>query len=72
MLSINFQAKIWQDYYAGKEYTNGTKYRYSLQYNPLSAMPTWIIRQNKRGGEWDFVEPLASNLQFTPRNSKRA
>lgn len=70
MLSINFQGRIFADYHAGKEYTNGRKYRYSVQYNPLSAMHTWVIRQDKRGGEWEFAEPLASNLQFTPRNSK--
>lgn len=71
MLRIDFQARIWRNYHDGKEYANGTKYRYSVQYNPLSAMPTWIVRQDKGGGEWEFVEPLASNLQFTPCNSKR-
>ena len=70
MLSINFQARIFTDYHAGKEYTNGRKYRYSIQYNPISAMPTWIIRQDKSGGEWYFLQPLADNLQFTPRTSK--
>lgn len=68
MLNIEFQSKIWSNHHAGKEYTNGTKYRYDLQYNPLSAFPTWIIRQDKRGGEWEFLQPLAQNLQFTPRH----
>ena len=62
MLSINLQARIFADYHAGKEYTNGRKYRYSIQYNPLSAMPTWIIRQDKSGGEWFFLQPLADNI----------
>ena len=70
MLSINLQARIFRDYHAGKECTNGRKYRYSIQYNPLSAMPTWIIRQDKSGGEWYFLQPLADNMQFTPRTSK--
>ena len=70
MLSINLQARIFADYHAGKEYTNGRKYRYSIQYHPLSAMPVWIIRQDKSGGEWCFLQPLADNLQFTPRTSK--
>lgn len=48
MLSINLQARIFADYHAGKEYTNGTKYRYTLQYNPLALVHTWIIRQNRR------------------------
>ena len=62
MLSINLQARIFTDYHAGKEYTNGRKYRYSLQYKPVSAMHTWIIRQDKNGGEWQFLQPLASNI----------
>lgn len=70
MLSIKFQARIFRDYHAGKEYTDGRKYRYSIQYNPLSAMHTWIIRQDKSGGEWQFLQPLAGNMQFTPRTSK--
>lgn len=71
MLSINLQARIFADYHAGKEYTNGTKYRYTLQYNPLALVHTWIIRQNKSGGEWCFLQPLANNMQFIPCNSKR-
>lgn len=55
MLSINLQARIFKDYHSGKEYTNGIKYRYSIQYNPLSAMPVWVIRQDKNGGEWQFL-----------------
>ena len=71
MLSINLQARIFVDYHAGKEFTNGTKYRYTLQYNPLALVHTWIVRQDKNGGEWHFLQPLAYNMQFTPRNSKR-
>ena len=70
MLSIKFQSRIFADYHAGKEYTNGRNYRYSIQYNPISAMHTWVIRQDKSGGEWYFLQPLADNLQFTPRTSK--
>ena len=58
MLSINLQARIFRDYHAGKEYTDGKKYRYSIQYNPVSAMHTWIIRQDKNGGEWQFCSRL--------------
>ena len=70
MLSIKFQARIFRDYHVGKEYTDGKKYRYSIQYNPISAIHTWIIRQDKKGGEWQFLQPLADNMQFTPRTSK--
>ena len=70
MLSINLQARIFRDYHAGKEYTNGKKYRYSIQYNPVSAIHTWIIRQDKNGGDWQFLQPLVANMQFTPRTSK--
>ena len=71
MLSIELQARIFTDYHAGKETTRGTKYIYTLQYNPLSCVHTWIIRKPKSGGAWDFVQPLALNMQFTPRNSRR-
>lgn len=71
MLSINLQARIFTDYHAGKEFTNGTKYRYTLQYNPLALVHTWIVRQDKNGGEWHFLQPLADNMQCTPCNSKR-
>ena len=70
MLSINLQARIFRDYHAGKEYTTGRRYRYSLQYNPLALIHTWIIRQDKSGGEWYFLQPLAENMQFMPRTAK--
>lgn len=38
MLSIELQARIFKEYHAGKEYTNGTKYRYTLQYNPCQVI----------------------------------
>ena len=69
MLSIDFQARIFTNYHSGQNCTNGRKYRYSLQYNPLASAHTWIIRQPMRGGSWEWVQPLAMNLQFTPRNS---
>lgn len=71
MLSINLQNRIFADYHAGKEYTNGTKYRYTLQYNPLALVHTWVIRQDKSGGAWEWVQLLTDNIQFIPRNSKR-
>lgn len=71
MLSINLQARIFADYNAGKEYTNGIKYRYTIQYNSLALVHTWIVRQDKNGGEWYFLQPLADNMQFMPRNSKQ-
>lgn len=71
MLSITLQARIFSDYHKGAAHTNGRKYRYTLQYNPLSLVHTWIVCQSLRGGSWEWVQPLASNLQFTPRNSTR-
>lgn len=50
---------------------NGTRYRYTLQYNPLALLHTWVIRQTKSGGVWEWVQPLAVDLQFTPRGSAR-
>lgn len=71
MLSMNLQARIFADYHKGAGHTNGKKYRYTLQYNPLALLHTWIIRQPLRGGSWEWVQPLTSNLQFTPCNSTR-
>lgn len=71
ILSGNLHARIFENYHAGKEYTNGRKYRYTLQYHPLALMHTWIMRQDKRGGEWEFVEPLSEYMQFTPHNSTK-
>lgn len=71
MVSLNLQGRIFEEYHAGKEYTNGTKYRYTLQYNPLALVHTWIVRQAKSGA-WEWVCPLAMNFQFKPRNSVRA
>lgn len=72
MLSIDLQARIFKEYHAGKEFTTGRKYRYSLKYNPLSLLPVWVARQAKSGGAWEWVQPLACNMQFTPRNSVRS
>ena len=69
MLSIDFQARIFEDYHGGKDYTNGRKYRYSIQYNPIALVHIWIVRQPMQGGAWEWAQPLAMNLQFTPRNS---
>ena len=52
MLSINLQSRIFTEYHAGKEFTTGTRYRYTLQYNPLALLHTWVIRQAKSGGAW--------------------
>lgn len=71
MLSIDLQARIFKEYHTGKEYTNGRKYRYTLQYNPLAFLHTRVIRQAKSGGAWEWVQPLAVDLQFTPRGSAR-
>lgn len=70
-MSIEFIGKIFKEYHDGKDHTTGRKYNYSIQYNPLALMPVWIIRQDRHGGEWDFWEPLPSNMQFTPFWSKR-
>lgn len=62
-----FQKKIYKDYSAGKKYTETKLYRYSIQYNPISAIHTWIVRQKKIKGAsqeiqnsipWEWVQPL--------------
>lgn len=70
-MSIDLISRIFSDYHKGKDSTNGRKYRYTLKYNPLSAMPIWVIRQPLTGGNWDFVQPLPPGLQITPINSAR-
>lgn len=49
-MSINLISRIFSDYHKGKDSTNGRKYRYTIEYNPLSAMPIWVIRQPLTGG----------------------
>ena len=38
-MSINLIRRIFADYHKGKDSTNGRKYRYTIEYNPLAAMP---------------------------------
>ena len=71
MLTIEFQARIFSDYHAGKDYTRGRKYDYSIQYHPIALIHTWIIRRPIGGGPWEWVQPVHSNMDFTPRNSTR-
>nr|DAL62941.1 MAG TPA_asm: hypothetical protein [Caudoviricetes sp.] len=70
-MSVNLISRIFSDYHKGKDGTNGRKYRYTLEYNPLSAVHTWIIRQPLNGGAWEWVQPLPLNLCFTPRGAVR-
>lgn len=70
-MSISLISRIFGDYHSGAECTNGRKYRYTIEYNPLSAVHTWIIRQPLNGGEWEWVQPLPLNLCFTPRGAVR-
>lgn len=62
MLSISLQSRIFKDYHEGKDFTKGIKYKYSIQYHPMSLYPVWIIRSPIEKDEWDFLEPLAENL----------
>lgn len=72
MLSLSLQARIFQNYHSGQDCTNGRKYRYTVHRNPLAfGALVWIMRQPLRGGSWEWVQPLALNMQFTPRNSVR-
>lgn len=70
-MTTNFISRIYKDYHNGKEYTSGVKYLYSIQYNPIAAIHTWIIRKPKIGGEWSFLRPVPTNMDFVPRNSTR-
>lgn len=57
MLSIDLQARIFKEYHTGKEFTK---------------VHTWVVRQDKSGGAWEWVQPLAYNMQFTPHSSVKA
>lgn len=64
MLSIEFQARIFSEYRAGKEYTTGRKYLYTIQRNPLALTQTWIIRKLKNSdAPWEWVQPLNTDLK---------
>lgn len=70
-MSIDLISRIFSNYHKGKDSTNGCKYRYTLEYNPLSAVHTWIIRQQLSGGAWEWVQPLPLNMCFKPRGAVR-
>lgn len=55
-MSVDLISRIFSDYHKDKGGTNGRKYRYALEYNPLSAVHTWIIRQPLNGGAWEWVQ----------------
>ena len=69
MLSIGLQCRILRDHRAGREFTPARKYRYSIQWHPLAAVHTWIIRQDKRGGEWEWVQPLDERIRLDPQKN---
>lgn len=71
MISLSFESRIWTEYHKGAQFTKGRKYRYSIQYNPLAFIHTWIVRQPINGGSWEWVKPVRNNLDFKPRNSVR-
>lgn len=64
MLSIGLQCRILRDHWAGRESTPARKYRYSIQWHPLAAVHTWIVRQDKSGGEWEWVQPLDERIRL--------
>lgn len=69
-MTLSLITRIFRDYHAGKPETVGTKYRYTVEYNPLSALPWWIIRADRYGRtSWEMLQPLPCNMQITPRNS---
>lgn len=64
IMSIKLQMKILRDANAGKEYTQARKYRYTIQYHPMAVIHDWIIRQDIRGGSWDWVQPLDTRIRW--------
>ena len=61
-LSLEIQKKIFEHHKAGQGPWNGRKYRYAVQYHPLSAVHTWIVRQKLTGGDWEWVQPLDESI----------
>lgn len=63
-LAIRFQEKIFREYKEGKPFTAGKKYRYSIGYNAMAAVHTWIIRwKNGESGERaEWVHPLDQSV----------
>nr|DAF24646.1 MAG TPA: hypothetical protein [Caudoviricetes sp.] len=61
-MKTSTQRKIFENYKAGKE-TVINRFKYSIQYNPLAAVHTWIIRSPKNSETWEFLQPLAIEIK---------
>lgn len=61
MLSNKTQKRIFRDYQENR-ITRLNYYNYTIQYNPIADIHTWIVRQPKTGGDWEFYHPLAKSI----------
>ena len=62
MLSLTFQRRVYNAHKKGKTYPSGN-YEYSIEYNPLAATHTWIIRRRHLIREnWKFFQPLDESI----------
>ena len=66
-IQTELQKKIFDNFLAGKKYTETKFYRYSIRYNPASAVHAWIVRQKKikdapqwmqDSVKWELLQPL--------------
>lgn len=57
-LGKKLQKKIYEEYRGGSSYTKGRKYQYSIQYNPIAAVHTWIIGRKTEETQWYWIQPL--------------
>ena len=56
------QERIYADFKA-KRLTKIGRHIYSIQYNPIAAVHTWIVRKDSEDSEWIWVQPLDPEIQ---------
>ena len=62
MLEKKMQEKIYRRHRSGHSFTKGRRYMYSIQYNPMALVHTWIIRKRPEDIKWDWVQPLDPSI----------
>ena len=63
-LSIDFQRKVFDTYWNDHKATVNTgKYEYTIAYNPIASIHTWIIRKG-RDGKWEWLHPLDRSISY--------
>lgn len=61
-MKISTQKRIYENYKRGI-FTNIGIYKYYIQYHPMAATHTWIIRSRTERCDWEFLMPLDEEIR---------